>query len=117
MARRKKSPTVTASPTLTTVTMKVAVISRPETPTYYVNHAEIGFTPHEFTVMVARIPPKLAPEAIEVVTKQGTLTLDAELQLVIPPTLVPGLIRALTISKEQYEKVTGIAIKDVGAGT
>jgi len=43
------------------------------------------------------------------------MVIEPEVQLIIPTTLVPGLIRALTAQKEVYEELYKVQIKEVGA--
>lgn len=115
MARRKTKASARPTPAAPAASpTRIALQVPPETPIYYVNYAEIGFTAHEFSLTAVRAPTKLSPAVLEMVRAEGTLTLDADIQLVIPPTMIPGLIRALSISKDQYEQSTGITIKDVG---
>jgi hypothetical protein len=77
-----------------------------ETFTYYANHAEIASTPHEFALLFARMPAKLPPEKLEEASG-GTLTLTSDVQILIPATLIPGLIRALNTHKAVHEQRYG----------
>jgi hypothetical protein len=42
----------------------------------------------------------------------GVLGWPAEITINFPPTLIAGLIRALTAQKEAYEKETNIQLKE-----
>jgi hypothetical protein len=84
-----------------------------ETFTYYANHAEIACTPHEFAILFARVPTKLPPEKIEE-AMAGNLTLPCDVQILIPTTLINGLIQALTTQKATYEQRYG-ALHEPGA--
>jgi hypothetical protein len=77
------------------------------TATHYVNHAEVTHTAHDFTLALARVPSRLPVAQISGPQSAAPLTLDAAVQLVVPPTLVPALIRVLSAQKEQYEKQFG----------
>jgi hypothetical protein len=77
------------------------------TPTYYVNHAEITSNPFEVTISFARFPSKFSPGASETIGTTGILEVEAELQVLIPPTLLPGLIRALTTQKATLDAMMG----------
>jgi len=96
-----------------------AVLSRfslevsPATPVYYVNYAEVSFNSTEFGLAASRIPPKPPRSVIETI-KDGVLTLPADVQLIIPVSIVPGLIKALETTAEQYEKHVGVPVKEVG---
>src|SRR5438105_1495988 len=78
----------------THVTIGVTVQLSPETQTYYFNHAEVACIPHEFAIMFARMPTKLPPDRLAE-ARDGVLTLECELQVLLAPTLLPGLINAL----------------------
>jgi len=79
----------------------------PDVPTYYISHAEISMTQHDIGMSVGRLPPKLAPEAVETLKKTQVLHIEPMLQLLFAPTFLPGLIRALTIQRQQYENMFG----------
>jgi hypothetical protein len=80
---------------------------------YYVNYIEVGASPQDFSIICARLPAKLSGAKKEEVKELGALVIEPEVQVVIPVTLVPGIIRALTTQKEIYEKLYGIQIKEV----
>lgn len=80
---------------------------------YYVNYVEVGNSPQDFSLICGRLPGKLSVEKIKEAKTLGALVIEPEVQLIIPTTLVPGLIRALTIQKEKYEKLYGVQIKEV----
>lgn len=69
----------------------------------YVNFAEIAHSQHEFSILCVRVPTKPNAAAIGEAKKTGALELNATLQLLLPPTIIPGLIRALGIQKDAYE--------------
>src|SRR5260370_40975477 len=75
--------------------------------TYYANHAEISCTAHEFAILFARFPAKLPPDKLEE-ARGGALSIDCDVQILISPTLISGLIRALITQKETYEKRFGV---------
>jgi hypothetical protein len=89
--------------------------SNDATAVYYVNYAEAAFSPHEFCLSAARVPTKLPQGRMEEVQRSGAMIVSADVQLVFPPTLIPGLIRALNTIKDAYEKATGITIREAGA--
>ncbi len=53
------------------------------------------------------MPAKLSPDAIKEAQETGTVHFSPLLYLTVPPTLVPGIIEALTLQKEAYEKIFG----------
>jgi len=86
-----------------TITVRPSIQTGDQTAVYYVNFAEMTFSASEFCLSAARVPTKPNPVQLEQ-AKAGTFTFDADVQLIIPPTVIPGLIRALTTVKENYEK-------------
>ena len=114
MARKPGKQLVAQAPAKAVKARPVLDINE-STANYCVNFAEVSYTVHEFSIQAVRMPTKLSDERLEAARKSGVAKFTAEVQLVLPPTLLPGLIRALTISKENYEKQFGVAIADVGA--
>lgn len=72
--------------------VRIVVEASPDAPAFYVNYAEIATGPHEFSIMFAMLPAKPTAADIAVIKEQGALFLDAELKVLIAPTLLPGLI-------------------------
>lgn len=96
----------------------VSVETIPDLATYYVNHIEVGMTRHDIAMTVARLPAKLPPETLKVLQETMVLHVEPILQLIIPPTLLPGLIRAPTVQREQFEGIFGpIADEPPATGT
>ena len=75
-----------------------------DTPSYYVNYMAVGRTQHDFTISVARVPALLIPEQEARAKKESIVSLETTLQLIVPPTLIKGLIEALTKQINKYEK-------------
>jgi hypothetical protein len=80
---------------------------KPDTPSYYINYAAVAHSEHDFLISVLRTPAQLTPEQTELAKKGSAVPVEPMLQLLIPPRLVDGLIKALTIQKEQYEREHG----------
>jgi hypothetical protein len=74
--------------------------------TYYANYAEIVCTSQEFAILFARMPAKVPPDKIDEV-KAGRLNLTCDVQILIPTTMIDGLIRALVSQKAAYEQRYG----------
>ncbi len=84
---------------------------------YYVNHAEVANTQHEFVILCGRLPAKLSPSQTQVAKEKGKILIDPLVQLTVPPTLIDGLITALKTQKERYEKRHGkIGDQQKGSG-
>src|SRR5271157_3345735 len=105
-ARAGPPPKSTEPETTEVHVLSVATQVGEETFTYYANHAEIASKPHEFALLFARMPAKLPPEKLEE-ADGGTLTLTSDVQILIPATLIPGLIRALNTHKTVHEQRYG----------
>lgn len=74
-----------------------------DTPTYYANHFEVGQTPHEFFILAGRIPGKISSARRMDIDPDGTMNVDPEVQILLAPSLVPGLIKALTSQLEKWK--------------
>lgn len=96
--------------------VKIVVDTSSETPTYYVNHAEVSHTQHDFTMAVLQLPSKLSPVARQIGLETGEVHLNTILQLTFPPTLLPGLVKALNVQRKKYEdkfdKIREIEVED-----
>jgi hypothetical protein len=110
MARRTRAqstPPELASPApRPEVRLGVSTELGEETFTYYANFAEVACLPHEFAILFARMPAKLPADKITEAMSEG-LHLACDVQILIPTTLVDGLIRALTGQKAIYEEKYG----------
>jgi hypothetical protein len=85
-----------------------------DTPVFYVNYAGVTHSSHDFSVIFGRMPAKPTPSQLDHLAATGAIRTEALLQLLVAPTMIPGLIRALTIQKEAYEARFG-PIRDDGA--
>jgi hypothetical protein len=79
----------------------------PDIPSYYVNYVDISQSSHEFTLSVAKVPTRLTSQTAQNLQATGELRAEALLQLIVPPTLLPSLIKALTLQKDLYEQING----------
>lgn len=82
------------------------------TPSHYANFAEITHTKWDFSLIAARLPIKPTMAQVAEIQATGILALPAEVTISFAPHIIPGLIRALTIQKDAYEKDTGVELKD-----
>lgn len=101
---RKKTPEADA------VAAKVVLHPSEDTPQYYVNYAEIASSQNEFSIYGVRIPTKFPPDEVETIKKSGELHLEPEVQIIIPVTVIQGLIDALTRQRDFYAAEFGTAI-------
>jgi hypothetical protein len=87
--------------------VKVIIKGDADVASYYVNFAEISQSMHDFSMYVARVPSRLSREELATVQESGELVVDPVLALTFPPTMLPGLIKALTVQKDLFEKTYG----------
>jgi hypothetical protein len=114
MATKKKKATKAKkktgngqSPAGSTLTAKVQLIVSDEVASQYVNFAEVAHSTYEFIVLFARVPTKATPAQAATVRDTGILQVEPQAQMLLPPALVPGLIRALQTQLEKYEEQHG----------
>src|SRR5437867_1938549 len=86
--------------------VKISVEITENTPSFYVNYAEVSFAAHELALSLVRVPTKLSGTKADE-AKTGVLRCESVVQVLFAPTLLPGLIRALTTTKESYEETIG----------
>lgn len=114
-ANKMKHTAASAEPQ--TFQLRPAFITSEDTPQYYVNHAEINANQHEFTITLGRIPSRLTPSQAEQARTSTEVSFPADLQLLVPPTMIAGLIDALRNQKEFYEKSNAAVLKAQQEGT
>jgi hypothetical protein len=113
MARRTRAKTTDAD-SATPPTQTVARIALDyHGDSLYANFAEVSSAQHEFQIRFAQAPTKLDDEQLQQVQGGGFVRLEALVQILLPPTLIPGLIRALETTKQQHEALLG-PIKEFG---
>ena len=77
----------------------------------YANHAEVSHTQHDFSITFAKIPSKLSADRIREVQAAKQLILEPLMQVVIPTSLMAGLIDALTIQQAKHKALKPGKIK------
>jgi hypothetical protein len=111
MARKKATQSAANEPQ--SISVRVVLDAVDESAVYYANYAEASLGNHECLLSFARVPTKMNIARTEE-AKSGVLRLEPLVQIIVPPTLLPGLIRALTVTKDGYEKTIG-SIKEPDA--
>ena len=89
------------------VKVRIALQPSADAQAFYANFLEVAHGPHDLTIYGVRIPAKLNLADKDAATTTGELQLEPEFQIVISPTLAPGLIRALQSQVDQWEKEFG----------
>lgn len=101
---KKAASAATAAATPESVALRIVVEASQDTPTYYVNHIELSMGQHECAMWFARLPTKPSRAELAEATAAGEIVVDPEFQVIIPPTLIEGLISALqTVQAQRAE--------------
>lgn len=88
--------------------IKIAIDSSEEAPVYYANYMEVAHSNHDFTIAAVRVPTKLPLDRLRTAQENGgSYHLEAAVVLVLAPTVIPGLIMALSAQQAAYEKRFG----------
>lgn len=95
--KRKKA----VSPQVLEITISPQVTEN--TTYYYFNYIAVTHSRYDFALAFARLPVTLKPEQEEIAKKGKPIPVEADLQVVISPELISGLIDALTRQKDKYE--------------
>jgi hypothetical protein len=109
-AKVKKTATVAPEQ----VELRIVIDPNDAAPVYYVNFMEVANTPSDFSLLCVRLPPKLSDEKRREVMVKKEFHAEPDVILTFPTSIVPGLIRALTTQKENYEKAMGLKIQEPG---
>ena len=80
---------------------------KPDTPFYYVNFVSVTHSPYDFSLSVLRAPSQLTEEQRDDARNGRPLLVEPALQLVLPPRLIKGMIKALTEQCRKYEEQHG----------
>jgi hypothetical protein len=83
-----------------------------DTPSYYVNFMAVSHTAYDFTLTVTKIPSPFTQEQSALAKSGKQIPVEPILQLVMPPLLIDGLIKALTDQKEKHEKTVAQQVKN-----
>ncbi len=106
MARAKRKKVARAEPKAE-LSVRIVVEADRDTPTYYVNHAEVAVGLHELAIWFARLPTKPSRDETEEAQRTGEIVVEPEFQILFPPTLLPGLIEALETTQKTFETLFG----------
>jgi hypothetical protein len=112
-AKSKKAAKKQSLPEPTSIGVRAAVEVPEGTPSFYSNFIEVSNSPWDFSLIFAKLPAKPNASSLEEMKASGKLQLTAEITINFPPTLMAGLIRALTAQKELYEQMTGTELKEL----
>jgi hypothetical protein len=107
MAKKPKRAANPPQATPATTIARASLVTTDGTATFYVNNVEIGHSAYDFSVTCAKLPVKFPPAEMARIAETGEAVLEAVVQILLPTSLIPGLIKALTIQKEMYERQFG----------
>ena len=91
---------------------QIRIDVRSDTPSYYVNFIAVSHTAYDITLSVAKIPSPLTQEQTEFATSGKQIPIEPILQLVIPPLVADGLIKALIDQKARHERTLEQQVKN-----
>lgn len=120
MARRKKPAAIPEGPQERqpeVLALRPIIDVREDTPQYYANHIEINFTVHDFSLLIGRISSRIKPEDVAEARKSHIVKVPADVQILLPTTLIAGLLRALLVQKDAYEKQYGVQLIELTGGS
>ena len=101
----------TSKATEESVQLRIVVEANQDTPTYYMNHVEIVMGLHEIALWFARLPTKPSRAEMADAAASGEIVVDPEFQIVIPHTLMSGLISALQSVQTKHVETFGTRTK------
>ena len=93
------------------VTAQIVVNPSDDLSSIYANHAEVAHSFHEFTIFFGQLPTKASMAVVESVKTTGQIRIEPDAQVIVPPTLIPGLISALEAQLKKYEEKHGIILR------
>jgi hypothetical protein len=73
----------------------------------YANYMEVSHSQYEFMLTMARLPVKPSARTMELAKERGEIVVEPKVQVIFPPQLIIGLIKALEIQKETFESLFG----------
>ena len=111
MARKTtpSSPSSPPSPPVQNIQIRPVIEATDNTPVFYANYLEVSISPNEFALSAVRIPTKPTQATLD----SGEIRMEPSVQIIIPPMVIPGLIRALSTQRDNYESQFG-PINDTG---
>ena len=115
MSKTKKTTTRVKKKSLSKdepINAKIVLDATDDNPQLYVNYAEISNSKHEFQIAFARLPTKPSQSQLLAIRESKTLLLSPEIRLIVPPTLMPNLVKAMIEQIEKYEQDHGKIVSE-----
>ena len=108
--KKRPAPSRKKTPEAAAVAAKVVLHPTDDTPQYYVNYAEIATSQNEFSIYGVRVPTKFPPDEVETIKESKEIHLEPDVQIIIPVTMIQGLIDALVRQRDFYAAEFGTVI-------
>ena len=86
------------------VAVNIRIEPTSDTDAIYANHIEIAHNLHEFTLSFTRIPARFPLDVIENGRITGAIVVEPKILIMLPPTLITPLIKALQAQRYRYEE-------------
>ena len=112
MARGRKAQSSPREKTPEAESLAAKIVLHPseDTPQYYINYAEVACSQNEFSIYGVTILTKLPPDEVKAIKKSKELHLEPAVQIIIPVTVIQGLIDALIKQRDFYAAEFGTTI-------
>jgi hypothetical protein len=92
------------------IELKINLEVSDSSASYYSNYFEIAHTSNDFTIYGGRIPAKLTPQRLNTAKESGRLTIEADVEITFPATIMISLLRVLNTQKESFERNNSIKL-------
>lgn len=89
------------------LTIKPQLIMSEDISSYYANYIEVASAQHDFSLYFCHIPARFSGEKLELARTSGVLSMEPDFKVTVPPTVIPGLIRALEKQRKSHEAIFG----------
>lgn len=110
MAKKPIAPQANA-PADAAVSTRIELTPSEFAATFYVNYLEVGQTMGDFTLFGSQLPAKLSKLTMASVAEEGVLRVPVEIQITFPLSVISGLIQALMIQKELFERTHNVSLQ------
>jgi hypothetical protein len=106
---QKTQPAKQPAPELTA---QVRMDIKPDIPAYYVNFFAVSHTAYDITLSAAKIPSPFTDEQVDLAKKGQQIPVEPVVQIVMSPSLVDNLMKALADQKARHEKTLAQQVKN-----
>lgn len=107
MAKKSTKKTAAKNASAEPTRVKVRVEHGSGAEILYANYVEVSHSAYEFMLSVVRVPTKFPSSLLAEARTTGEIVVEPQVNILLPPTLIPGLIRALESQRDLYERNFG----------